>query len=174
MKILKAAPIICLLASLAFVLSACGDNGGDTMNKPVLGAYTVNTRIADVMSDPAFDGYGRLLFPVQRGYMSGDTLGSLSLTWYSYMNPDETVGICLYVQPGTHYGVQSGRVPGCPNPHAEPRCGPQPQRRPCHCASRPPRVLHSLLGRQRQRGQLDNARLGFGQRRALGVPPELK
>lgn len=63
------------------------------MNKPELGAYTVNTRIADVMSDPAFDGYGRLLFPVQRGYMSGDTLGSLSLTWYSYMNPDETVGI---------------------------------------------------------------------------------
>lgn len=57
------------------------------------GEYTAESRIDDVMADPAFGDYGRLLFPVEREYMSGDTLGSLGLTWYSYIDPDETVEI---------------------------------------------------------------------------------
>ena len=57
------------------------------------GEYTAESRIDDVMTDPAFGGYGRLLFPVEREHMSGDTLGSLGLTWYSYIDPDETVEI---------------------------------------------------------------------------------
>ncbi len=63
------------------------------MDETQRGAYTADTRIADVISDPAFDGYGRLLFPVQRSYMSGNTLDSLGLTWYGYIDPDETVEI---------------------------------------------------------------------------------
>ena len=57
------------------------------------GEYTAESRIDDVMTDPAFGDYGRLLFPVEREYMSGDTLGSLGLTWYSHIDPDETVEI---------------------------------------------------------------------------------
>ena len=45
--------------------------------------FTIETRIIDVQNDPAFGDYGRLLFPVNSGYMSGDTLGSLRLTWYN-------------------------------------------------------------------------------------------
>ena len=55
--------------------------------------FTVDTPIDDVISDPAFDGFGRLLFPVDSGYWDGDTLGELRLTWYSHIDPDKTVEI---------------------------------------------------------------------------------
>ena len=45
------------------------------------------------MNDPAFGEYGRLLFPAQSSYYSGDTLGNLHLTWYNYIDPDTTVEI---------------------------------------------------------------------------------
>ncbi|MGN0972143.1 MAG: alpha/beta hydrolase [Aristaeellaceae bacterium] len=45
------------------------------------------------MEDPAFGTFGRLLFPVDEGYYSGDTLGSLRLTWYSHIDPNMTVEI---------------------------------------------------------------------------------
>ena len=89
-----AASILCALASLV-LLSACAGNGteGEAMSELNGGEYTAESRIDDVMADPAFGDYGRLLFPVEREYMSGDTLGSLGLTWYSYIDPDETVEI---------------------------------------------------------------------------------
>ncbi|MGN1020355.1 MAG: alpha/beta hydrolase [Aristaeellaceae bacterium] len=52
-----------------------------------------DTPIRTVTEDPAFGTYGRLLFPVDEGYYSGDTLGSLRLTWYSHIDPDMTVDI---------------------------------------------------------------------------------
>lgn len=55
--------------------------------------YTVDSKISDVMSDPAFGDYGRLLFPADGGYWSGDTLGNLSLVWYNNIDPDTTVDI---------------------------------------------------------------------------------
>ena len=36
--------------------------------------YTKDTRISDVMNNPVFGDYGRLIFPVNSGYYSGDTL----------------------------------------------------------------------------------------------------
>lgn len=55
--------------------------------------FTVDSPIDDVIADPAFEGFGRLLFPVQSSYYSGDTLGELRLTYYSHIDPDETVEI---------------------------------------------------------------------------------
>jgi len=60
--------------------------------------YTSNTRISDVVDDPVFGDYGRLIFPVNSGYYGGSTLGDLSLTWYNYMDPDMTVEICNYMR----------------------------------------------------------------------------
>ena len=64
--------------------------------KPVSEPYTKNTRIADVINDSAFGDYGRLIFPVNNRYYSGDTLGDLSLTWYSHIDADKTVEIANY------------------------------------------------------------------------------
>lgn len=60
--------------------------------------YTADTKITDVISDPFFGDYGRLIFPVNTGYYSGSTLGSLRLTWYSNIRPEKTVEICNYMR----------------------------------------------------------------------------
>lgn len=60
--------------------------------------YTVNTKISDVINDSVFGDYGRLIFPVNNGYYSGDTLGELQLTWYSNIDPDKTVEIGNYMK----------------------------------------------------------------------------
>lgn len=63
-----------------------------------LEAYTVDTKISDVIRDPAFGGCGRLIFPVEREYYSGSTLGDLRLTWYHNIDPDKTVEIANYMK----------------------------------------------------------------------------
>ena len=55
--------------------------------------FTKKTPIRDVIQDPAFGAYGRLLFPVDAGYWSGETLGKLRLTFYSRIDPNETVAV---------------------------------------------------------------------------------
>lgn len=60
---------------------------------PVVEEYTLDTKIAEVANDPVFEDYGRLLFPVDDRYYSGETLSDLSLTWYSHIDPDKTVEI---------------------------------------------------------------------------------
>ena len=61
----------------------------DQMTEP----FTVSTTIQEVIDDPIFGRYGRLLFPVDDWYMSGDTLGELQLTWHNNIDPNETVEI---------------------------------------------------------------------------------
>lgn len=60
--------------------------------------YTADTKIDDVINDPVFGEYGRLIFPVNDVYYSGSTLGDLSLTWYSNIQPDTTVEISNYLR----------------------------------------------------------------------------
>lgn len=61
-------------------------------------AFTRDTLISDVINDPVFGDYGRLIFPADTGYYSGDTPGSLRLTWYSNIDPDKTVEITNYMK----------------------------------------------------------------------------
>ena len=67
-------------------------------DKVLTAVYTKDTEITEVQNDPAFGGYGRLVFPANSGYMSGDTLGDLRLAWYSNIDPDKTVEICNYLK----------------------------------------------------------------------------
>lgn len=66
------------------------------MNENTL--FTRNTAIADVITNPVFGDYGRLIFPVDEEYYSGNTLENLGLTWYSYIDPDKTVEIVNYMK----------------------------------------------------------------------------
>lgn len=61
-------------------------------------AYTINTKISDVVSNPSFGDYGRLIFPVDSGYYSGNTLGELRLTWYNNIDRNKTVEIVNYMK----------------------------------------------------------------------------
>lgn len=60
--------------------------------------FTVETAIEDVINYPSFGSWGRLIFPVDTGYYSGDTLGNLRLTWYSNIDPQKTVEIANYMR----------------------------------------------------------------------------
>lgn len=61
-------------------------------------AFTADTSIRDVIDYPGFDDYGRLIFPVNDGYYGGNTLGTMSLTWYSNIQPRKTVEIANYLK----------------------------------------------------------------------------
>ncbi|MBQ6773164.1 MAG: alpha/beta hydrolase [Synergistaceae bacterium] len=82
--------IICLLL-FSLVINLKEVNAG-TQNK-----VNENTKIADVINNSLFSGYGRLIFPLNSSYYSGDTLGNLRLTWYSNIKPSRTVEIINYM-----------------------------------------------------------------------------
>ena len=103
---IKKLKIITLLPA-TFLLFSCGNkaNSQDNMaansplsNRTVSKPYTINTKISDVINDSVFGDYGRLIFPVNSEYYSGDTLGNLRLTWYNNINPAKTVEIANYMK----------------------------------------------------------------------------
>lgn len=81
---------------------------GDMDNTELSGSYTVDTTIAEVAGNPVFEDYGRLIFPVDTGYYSGNTLGELRLTWYNNIDPDKTVEIANYMYAGLECCDRSG------------------------------------------------------------------
>ena len=66
--------------------------------------YTEDTAISDVINDPVFGNFGRLIFPANKSYYGGDTLKNLSLTWYNHISVDHTVSICNYFKSQTLAG----------------------------------------------------------------------
>ena len=91
--VLYAATILCAL----LCLTGCSSGtAGKEVNESVQSEtepFTRSTKIEDVIHAPAFDGFGRLLFPTDDYYYSGDTLEDLQLVYYSHIDPDETVEI---------------------------------------------------------------------------------
>lgn len=88
--------IAALLFCGMLLLAGCSAKAApvDQQTKPQrMAAFTRESRIEDVQNDPAFDGFGRLLFPTNTYYYSGDTLEELELTYCSHIDPEETVEI---------------------------------------------------------------------------------
>ncbi|MBR5163753.1 MAG: alpha/beta hydrolase [Schwartzia sp.] len=55
--------------------------------------YTTKSKIRDIIADPAFNGYGRLLFPLQRNYMQGASLETMNLSWYTNIRPEDFAAV---------------------------------------------------------------------------------
>ena len=88
--------IAALLFCGMLLLAGCSAKAapvGQQTKPQSMAAFTRESRIEDVQNDPAFDGFGRLLFPTNTYYYSGDTLEELELTYYSHIDPEETVEI---------------------------------------------------------------------------------
>ena len=62
--------------------------------------YTADTKVWDVIDDPAFEGYGRLIFPADRTIDTNLTLREVGniLPYYTYVNTDRTVEIVNYMK----------------------------------------------------------------------------
>ncbi len=72
-----------VLCCMTLLLTGCS---ADTV-------YTRHSRINDVIRDEVFEDYGRLLFPLDKCYYSGNTLEDLKLVYYSHIDPNKTVEI---------------------------------------------------------------------------------
>lgn len=98
--------------TLILLLFSCDANRANANNIASKGKnmmasdITTETKIRDIILNPVLGDWGRLLFPVNAGYYSGDTLGDLQLTWYSHINPQKTVEIVRYMKEHTLSGEQ--------------------------------------------------------------------
>ena len=70
--------------------------------------FTSDTRVWDVIRDPAFEGFGRRIFPVDMTIKDGLTLKDLDeiLPWYSAVNPKRTVSIVNEMKSRAENGEQ--------------------------------------------------------------------
>lgn len=72
------------------------------------GNFTVQTKVKDVIKDPAFKGYGRLIFQADIKIEDDLTLKNIEeiLPWYSEINPKRTVEIVNYMKNELQNGNQ--------------------------------------------------------------------
>ena len=80
-----------------FTVKAKAGNDGEMEKEQ---SFNKNTKVVDVIKDSDFQGFGHLIFPVDR-HISGDlTLADMGdiLVWYSYVNPMRTVEIVNYLK----------------------------------------------------------------------------
>ena len=70
--------------------------------------FTMKTKVKDVINDPAFKGYGRLIFPADIKIEDDLTLKNIEeiLPWYSEINLKRTVEIVNYMKNEVQNGNQ--------------------------------------------------------------------
>ena len=102
-----AAMFLCLIAA------GCSRQGDDTsVNTEKIsdrgGSYTKSTKVVDVINDPVFEEYGRLIFPVDQRIDDDLKLQDVDdiLIWYNNVNPDKTVEIANYLKTQAASGEQ--------------------------------------------------------------------
>ena len=80
--------------------SEASDTSEESAEAETEGDYTLNTRVVDVMNDPVFEDYGRLIFPVDQTIDEDLELKDVAeiLTWYNNVNPERTVEIVNYMK----------------------------------------------------------------------------
>ena len=72
------------------------------------GSYTKSTKVVDVINDPVFEEYGRLIFPVDQRIDDDLKLQDVDdiLIWYNNVNSDKTVEIANYLKTQAASGEQ--------------------------------------------------------------------
>lgn len=104
-----------LLAGAGLLLAGCRAGAAPSSSTPerkdsmqtTTQTYTRTTPIETVRNDPVFGDYGRLIFPVERSYYSGDTLEQLHLTYYNNIDPDKADTGLFYFKgnPGAKFSI---------------------------------------------------------------------
>lgn len=110
-----------LMGLCVCILTACGRVEKERSETAVQGAeatlqqtaipenyYTGNSKVTEVMRDPAFGDYGHLIFPVDIAISEDLELKDVEdiLPWYSEVNPKKTVEIVNYMKDRVTDGEQ--------------------------------------------------------------------
>lgn len=107
-RIFLAAFFMALAVSVS--LSGCGreEEDEDTGTTDGESGYTLETKVVDVMNDPVFGDYGRLIFPVDKSISDDLELQDVGdiLTWYNNVDPERTVEIANYLRDQAASGDQ--------------------------------------------------------------------
>jgi acetyl esterase/lipase len=111
--------ITLLVLATLFCLSGCAASSGKepdsstaTISKTDAEKMKINlnTTVGEVVADPAFGDFGRLLFPVDRAVTEDMTLAEVSTSsiyvWYSDIQPDMTVEIIQNLKNRSESGEQ--------------------------------------------------------------------
>lgn len=85
-----------------------GSAGDENMNVKDSNDYTLQTKVTEVMKDPVFEDYGRLIFPADVNISDGLRLQDVEdiLMWYSNVNSEKTVEITNYLKDQAEAGGQ--------------------------------------------------------------------
>ena len=101
-----------LAVLLALGLTACGNQNKNQSNEEnraeMETSYTADTKVQDVINDPVFEGYGRLIFPANMKIDNSLALEDVEeiLPWYSEINPECTVSIVNEMKSRVENGEQ--------------------------------------------------------------------
>lgn len=111
-----------LLAGAIMAMTSCGDfpeTQANTNSNHISAAsnsiaenneITVNTTVGEIIANPAFEDFGRLLFPVDRTVTDDMTLAEISTsrvyTWYNNIQPEKTVEIINTLAEDSESGQQ--------------------------------------------------------------------
>ena len=110
-----------LMGLCVCILTACGRVEKERSETAVQGAeetlqqtaipgnyYTENSKVTEVMRDPAYGDYGQLIFPVDIAISEDLELKDVEdiLPWYSEVNPKKTVEIVNYMKDRVTDGEQ--------------------------------------------------------------------
>ena len=97
------------LSLMLAICTGCGESSAkkeSTMQAETL--FHLETKVVDVINDPAFRGHGRLIFPADR-HISRDLalkdIGDI-LVWYNNVRPERTVEIVNYMKTQVQKGQQ--------------------------------------------------------------------
>ena len=101
-----------LILSLSLMLITCTGCGESSAKKEkpmhTETPFHLETKVVDVINDPVFRGYGRLIFPADR-HISHDLslkdVGNI-LVWYNDVRPERTVEIVNYMKTQAQQGRQ--------------------------------------------------------------------
>lgn len=102
--------LFCLCLLSIVLLSGCKSRSVEDGNMNVKGSkdFTLHTKVAEVMEDPVFGDYGRLIFPTDVNISDRLELKDVEeiLMWYSNVNPEKTVEISNYLKDQIEAGEQ--------------------------------------------------------------------
>ncbi|HIS63189.1 MAG TPA: alpha/beta hydrolase [Candidatus Scybalomonas excrementigallinarum] len=102
----KISLMLAIVLLLSFMLAGCKDNEREIENES--DRYTLNTKVVEVMKDPVFSDYGRLIFPVDKTIDKELKLKDVGdiLTWYNNVSPERTVEVVNYLKDQAEMGEQ--------------------------------------------------------------------